>query len=292
MEKTNSILILDSNSLTHRSYHALPPLSTKQGEATNAIYGFLLMLFKAINDFQPRYLAACFDFPSKNFRHDIYNGYKGKRIKAPDELYTQIPKIKEILGIVGIKIYEKQGVEADDLIASIPSSVKGVKKVIVSGDLDNTQLVDEETIVYSSGKKIKDTLVYDRQKVLERFGVFPENIVDYKSLVGDSSDNIPGGKGIGPKKAVELIKEHGGIIPLLEKIEKGESWDLDDKNKKLLLENRESIRMSYTLAKMRTDCLPEFSLEECEWLPKNKDQAINWLTRYELYTLISRLPFE
>ncbi len=292
MKKNQSnFVIFDCNSLIHRSFHALPPLSTSNGEVVNAVYGFFMMFLKAVADFKPEYVAACFDFPAKNFRHEKFAEYKAKRVRAPDELYSQIPKVKEALEAFGIKVFQKQGVEADDLIASIASNIKGFNKIIVSGDLDNTQLVDDETVIYTSGRQIKDTLVYDREKVFARFGVYPEMILDYKALVGDSSDNIPGGKGIGPKKALELLRAHGGIKKIFENIESGQAWDMSQKNKDLLMQNKDLIIMSYFLAETKKDCLPEFDLEQCAWSHFNREAAEATLKKYEFFSLINRLPF-
>jgi len=158
------LLILDANSILHRVYHALPPLTTKKGELVNAIYGFLLVLFRVIKEFKPDYICACFDFPAKTFRHEKFKEYKAQRPPCPKDLASQIPKLKEILNAFKIPFFEKEGYEADDLIGTIVSKCQGLEKIIVSGDLDNLQLVSKETKVFVlSG--VKKSILYDEKEV-------------------------------------------------------------------------------------------------------------------------------
>jgi len=290
------LVIIDSNALVHRAYHALPPLTTKKGELVNAVYGFLLVFLKILRDLKPNYLAATFDFPGPSFRNKKFADYKAKRIKAPEDLYKQIPKIKEILKSFKVPLFEEQGFEADDLIATI--SKKAVQKqiypeieiYILTGDLDALQLVNKNVKVYTLGKGIKETVVYDEEKVKERFEILPKQVVDFKALAGDPSDNIPGATGIGKKRAVELIKEYGNIIELYKAIEKGEAWDLKPKIKELLLAYKDQVFFSYNLAKARMDAPLDFSLEKCQWKGYNKEKVIEYLRKYNFYSLIDRLP--
>src|SRR3989339_1048003 len=197
------LIIIDSNALLHRAFHALPPLATKNGEETGAIYGYLLILFKAIADLQANYVVACFDTKAPTFRHEMFKDYKGTRSKTPDQVILQLPKTKLILDKFKIPVFAKEGVEADDLIATIcqiaPKQTENLEIYILSGDLDNLQLVNEFVKVYTLGKGIKDTVVYDEERVMSRFGVRPDQMIDYKALTGDVSDNVPGVLGIGKK---------------------------------------------------------------------------------------------
>ena len=205
------LIIIDSNSIIHRAFHALPLLTTKNGELVNAVYGFLLVFFKAIREFQPDYIAACFDFPGPTFRHKKYKEYKAKRPPTPKELYQQIPKIKEILKDFNVPIFEKEGFEADDIIGTLAAfSTKKViaspiETIILSGDTDILQLVNPQTKVYVLKKGVKDIVLYDENLVKEKFqGLTPEQILDFKALRGDPSDNIPGVTGVGEKIAIDL----------------------------------------------------------------------------------------
>ena len=170
-DKKKHLLIIDANSVIHRAYHALPLLTTKKGELVNAVYGFLLVFFKAIKDFQPDYIAACFDFPGPTFRHKKYKEYKAKRPPTPKDLVSQIPKVKEILNAFSVPVFEKEGFEADDIIASlkIKNQRAKIKNIIISGDLDLLQLVDKQTGVYILRKGVKDTVLYDENLVKEKF---------------------------------------------------------------------------------------------------------------------------
>ena len=202
------LIIIDSNALLHRSFHALPPLMTKSGQETGAVYGYLLTLFKAIGDLKADYIVACFDTKAPTFRHEMYLEYKAQRPVTPSGIISQIPVAKEVLAAFGIPVFAKEGVEADDLIATICKKVSDMEIYIVSGDLDNTQLINENIKVYTLGKGIKDTVIYDINKVVERFGVNPNQMVDFKALTGDPSDNIPGVEGIGKKTAAEIIQKY------------------------------------------------------------------------------------
>ena len=190
--ETKRLIIIDSNSIIHRAYHALPRLTTKKGELVNAVYGFLLVFFKAIREFQPDYIAACFDFPGPTFRHKKFKEYKAKRPPTPKDLVSQIPKVKEILDAFSVLIFEKEGFEADDIIGTISCLVSRkqvlpeIETIILSGDLDILQLVDSKTKVYTLRKGVKDVVLYDENLVKEKFqGLTPEQILDFKALRGD-----------------------------------------------------------------------------------------------------------
>ena len=224
------LIIIDGNALVHRAYHALPPLSTKKGEIVNAVYGFLLVFLKAIKEFQPDFIAATFDLRAPTFRHEKFKEYKATRKKAPDELYSQMPKIKELLKNFNVPIFEKEGFEADDVIgtiaklAQIPHQKFGggqeIETIILTGDLDALQLINRNTKVYTLRRGLKDTILYDEKAVREKYdGLGPEQMSDFKALKGDVSDNVPGIPGIGEKTAISLIKEFRNLENLYKEIE-------------------------------------------------------------------------
>lgn len=212
--ENKKFVILDGNAIIHRAYHALPPMTSK-GTMVNAVYGFTTMLLKVMNDLKPDYLAVSFDVAGGTFRDKISADYKATRVKADQELYDQIPLCYDVARAFDIPIYTKKGYEADDVIATVVAKVKSqklkIKSVIVSGDMDLLQLIDNETEVFAMRKGMSDTVLYDTQEVKKKYGFGPEHIIDYKALRGDVSDNIPGVPGIGEKTATELIQKIGGI---------------------------------------------------------------------------------
>jgi DNA polymerase-1 len=286
------LLILDANSILHRVYHALPPLTTKKGELINAIYGFLLVLFRVIKEFQPEYLCACFDFPAKTFRHEKFKEYKAKRPPCPKDLASQIPKLKEILEAFKISFFEKEGYEADDLIGTIVLKCQGLEKIVVSGDLDNLQLVSKETKVFVlSG--VKKSILYDEKEVEKKYqGLKPEQIPDFKALVGDPSDNIPGIFGIGEKTAIDLLLKFGSLENLYREIEENSerAKKVNHKTKEILLKYKEQAFLSKSLAEIRKDLPLEFSLNKCQWGKYDEEKATQVLKNLEFHTLIKRLP--
>ena len=286
MEKR--LIIIDSNALLHRSFHALPPLMNKSGQETGAVYGFLLTLFKAINDLKANYIVACFDTKMPTFRHEMFKDYKAQRPATPTGIVSQIPITKEVLEAFKIPVFAKEGVEADDLIATICEKNPGVEIYIVSGDMDNTQLVNENTKVYTLGKGIKDTVIYDINKVRERFGVDPEQMVDFKALIGDPSDNIPGVEGIGKKTAAEIIQKYGNIKNLYEELAT-DTAVLKPKVKEALKVNKESAFMSRDLAQMKKDVDIDFKIEDCKFGGFDKNKVEDMFRKLEFNSLINRL---
>jgi len=284
------LIIIDSNALLHRSFHALPPLMTKSGQETGAVYGFLLTLFKAIDDLKANYIVACFDTKMPTFRHEMFKDYKAQRAATPTGIISQIPVAKEVLQAFRIPVFAKEGVEADDLIATICKLVgKDVEIYIVSGDLDNTQLVSENIKVYTLGKGIKDTVIYDINKVRERFGVEPEQMVDFKALTGDQSDNIPGVEGIGKKTAAEIIQKYGDIKNLYNELST-DTAVLKPKVKEMLKQNKESALMSRELSQMKNDVDISFEIEDCKFGNFDQNQVEEIFRKLEFNSLISRLP--
>jgi len=285
------LIIIDGNAIVHRAYHALPPLKTKKGELVNAIYGFLLAFFSAVNEFKPDYIAATFDLPGPTFRHKKFKLYKANREKAPDDLYAQIPKIKEVLKGFGVKIFEKQGFEADDIIGTIAKSAPRkrihppLESIILTGDLDALQLVNKNTKVNALRKGVKDTILYNEEKVKERYdGLSPNQLVDYKALRGDPSDNIPGVTGIGEKTAISLIKEFSSLDKVYADLN-----SIQGKTREKLELGKDQAYVSQMLARINQDVSLNFDLEKCAWKGYNRDKVVKILDDYGFKTLKERL---
>ena len=286
-------IVIDGNALLHRAWHALPPtMQTKTGEVVNAVYGFTMILLKVLKDLKPEYLAVTFDLKGPTFRHEEYKEYKATRIKKPDELYQQIPKIKDVVRAFNIPIYEKSGFEADDVIATLVrnKAVEKLKSVIVTGDLDTLQLVDENTEIYTMHKGISDTVTYDINEVKRRFdGLTPEQMVDFKALRGDPSDNIPGVKGIGEKGAITLLKEFKTLENLYQNLN---SEKISDRYKKLLVEQKKEAIMSKKLCQLVDKVPLDFSLEQAAVKNYDLNKVLTLFQALEFKSLINKLPKE
>lgn len=246
----DKFLIIDGSSLVNRAFYAMPPLTNKKGVQTNAIYGFLRMLDKLIDEYKPKRLAILFDAKGPNFRKEMYKGYKGTREGFPTELSLQITILINLLELRGIKTYEESGFEADDLAGSLALKFKDKYDVfLLTGDKDYLQLVDKDVKVIYTRKGISDTVIYDVDRVVEDYGFGPEKLVDLKALMGDQSDNIPGVPGIGIKTGISLIKEFDSLDGVYENLDK-----ISGKSKKEKLENNKDLAyLSYKLGKIKTD---------------------------------------
>jgi len=291
------LIIIDSNSIIHRAFHALPPLTNKKGQTVGAVYGFLLVFFKVIKDFQPDFIVACFDLPGPTFRHKKFKQYKAKRPKAPQELYDQIPIIKDILKYFNVPIFGKQGFEADDVIGTIAKLaprkqvVPPLESIILTGDKDALQLVDKKTKVFILNRGVKNAILYDRDEVIERCGITPKQILDYKALRGDPSDNIPGVTGIGDKTAVMLLNKFNKLEEIYQELEKKSSKvkELRPKLIELLIQYKEQAFLSKYLATINKDVPIEFKLKESKWGNYDKEIIIKKLEELGFKTLIKRL---
>ncbi|MBU1045610.1 hypothetical protein KJ616_00620 [Patescibacteria group bacterium] len=292
------LVIIDSNALVHRAFHALPPLTSPKGDLVNAVYGFLLVFLKALKDLRPDCVAATFDLPGPTFRDKIYQEYKAKRVKAPDELYLQIPITKRMLEVFGVPVFEKQGFEADDVIGTIAKNAKRkqitpeIEIIIVTGDLDALRLVDKNTKVYTLKRGLSETVVYDEQLVKKRYdGLIPEQLTDYRALRGDPSDNIPGVTGIGPKTAIGLLKRFGSLDNIYRVIESGESKDLIPlRLEEKLIAYKEQALFSRALAEINTAVPIDFTLAQCQCRPLDREKIIKIFQEFGFYSLIKRLP--
>lgn len=266
----DTLLLIDANSLIHRAYHALPPFTSPAGKPTGALYGLSSILIKLLregllNNGAPKYAAAAFDTPEPTFRKKEYREYKITRPPTADDLVAQLKEAHSLLALFGIKIFELPGWEADDLIATLASNLKSgsaIDQVIVlSGDLDVLQMVcGEKVVALIPQKGISNTVVYDEPSVINRFGVPPESLPDYKGLVGDKSDNIPGVPGIGAKTAAVLLNRFGRLEVLYKEIE--EVGLSDSKLQSKLSNYKEQALMSKKLAILDSKAPITFSLEE------------------------------
>jgi len=290
------LIIIDGNALLHRAWHALPPLTTKTGKLINAVYGFTMVLLKVIKDLKPTHLAVTFDRRGPTFRHEMYKEYKATRIKQPPELYDQIEPIKKILTNFGIPIYEKDGYEADDLIATIcdQKSIDNPEtlSIILTGDLDTLQLVDDNTEVLTLKRGITDTFLYDKKAVKERFGLTPKQLIDFKALRGDPSDNIPGIYGLGEKTALEIIKEFNSIEELYEAIDKNSPKlkKIKERYLKLIKDQRETAFLSKKLVTLDHRSPITFELEKSKLRPYDREKIVKLFQELGFKSLLSKLP--
>ncbi len=303
-KKQKTLVLIDGHALIHRAYHALPPLATGRGELVNAVFGFTSILLKVLKELQPDYIAATFDMAAPTFRHKEFDDYKATRPKAPDELYAQIKRVKDVLTAFNIPIFEKAGFEADDILGTIarqlktnPSTTLGVKNyklktIIVTGDLDTLQLVNDKVNIYTLKKGIKDTVIYDEAAVRTRFeGLAPSQMNDYKGLKGDPSDNIPGVPGVGEKTAILLLKEFGSLEKLYEQLE-SKAPRLKVKNEKLkikLLEFKEQAFFSKYLATIKQDVPIKFNLAAAVTQDFDKQKVIELFKELGFFSLVNRL---
>ncbi len=255
MTDRKKLVLIDGSSYLYRAFYALPPLTSPKGQPTGAIYGFIRMLSKLMNELNPEYVAVMFDMPGKTFRHEEYKEYKATRKETPDELKLQINPLKEIIRLWGINIIEIPGYEADDIIATLAQKGKkeGFEVIIVTPDKDMMQLVSEDIYVLNP---VNEEL-YDREKVKEKYGVYPEQFVDYLSMIGDTVDNIIGVKGVGPKTAEKLLNEFGSIENIIKNLDK-----LKPKLKEAFEEALDRLEQNRFLVKLKTDIDLNIEIED------------------------------
>ncbi len=265
------LVLLDSHAVIHRAYHALPDFSSSKGEPTGALYGLTTMLLKIAETLKPDYLVAARDLSGATHRHELFEAYKATRVKAEDELVAQLEAAPKVFEAFGIPLYQHPGFEADDVVGTIVRKVsvrRDIETIIASGDLDTLQLVSDRVRVFTLRKGMNDTVLYDEEAVLERYGFPPERVIDYKALRGDPSDNIPGIKGIGEKTATELIKEFGSLEDIYRALEKdpaGFAKRVKPRIVELLKNGKADAAFSKTLATIRTDAPVSFELPTRQW---------------------------
>lgn len=297
-KKEKTLVLLDSHAIIHRAYHALPDFLSSKGEPTGALYGLSSMLMKIITDLKPDYIVACYDLPQKTFRHEAYDQYKAGRAKAEEGLILQLKNSRQIFEAFNIPIYDAPGFEADDVLGTIVEKLKNDREIniiIASGDMDTMQLIDGEKVkVYTLKKGINDTILYDEEKVKERFGFEPKLLPDYKGLRGDPSDNIIGIKGIGEKTATTLISSFGTIEEIYKQIKIDEKVftkiGISPRIIELIKNNEEEALFSKTLAKIRTDAPVDFKIpEKTFWENADLKKVEDMFATFEFRSLYARL---
>jgi DNA polymerase-1 len=286
---TERLMLLDGYGLVYRGYFALPPLTTSRGELVNGVFGFASIVLRGIADLQPDYLAVSFDLPGPTFRHEQYAEYKATRQRMPDDLRDQFPKVREVVKALRIPVYEMQGYEADDVIGTITQKLdsnENLETTIVTVDLDMLQLVTPRVRLMTTRSGVENTVMYDIDRIHERFGLRPDQMIDYKALKGDPTDNIPGVPGVGEKTAAKLIAEFGDLDTLFARIDDVKPEKLRDK----LLEHREQIAMGHELSRIIRDLPVELDLEAARLGDYDRDTVVRLFREYEFRTLIERLP--
>jgi DNA polymerase-1 len=270
--KKPRVVLLDSHAIIHRAYHALPDFSSSKGEPTGALYGLSTMIMKIVNDLGPDYIIACFDLPEPTHRHEVYEAYKGTRIKTDDALVVQLQRARDVMTAFGIPIYDAPGFEADDVLGTIAHHLSDTHNVVIaSGDMDTLQLVRDDTVtVYTLKKGINDTIMYNEDAVVARYGFAPQRVPDFKGLKGDPSDNIPGVPGVGETTAQKLVATYGDLDAIFAALDA----DVDAVHKKTgiqkrfltkIIEGKEDAEFSKMLATIKTDVPIDFVLPTQSW---------------------------
>lgn len=293
-----TLVLLDAHAILHRAFHALPDFASPSGEPTGALYGVVAMLLRIIEEFKPTYLAACFDLPEPTYRHDAYAGYKGTRSKTDDALIMQIKRSYDIFAAFGIPVFEVAGFEADDMLGTIAHQMKDhkdVRVIIASGDMDTLQCVEKKRVqVYTLKKGMNDTILYDEAAVVERFGFSPKLVPDYKGLRGDTSDNIPGIRGIGEKTAGDLIRTFGTLEKLYAVVKKNPeklvAAGVKERMVRLLTEGEEEALFSKMLATIRIDAPVTLDIDALRWRERmDVDQIATLFSEFGFRTLGARV---
>ncbi len=285
----NRIIIIDGNSLLNRAYYAMQrPMITKEGLYTQGVYGFLNMLQKIKRDYDSSYIAVAFDRKAPTFRHLEYEEYKAGRKKMPPELAMQLPLLKEVLDAMKIKMLEIDGFEADDIIGTISREAeeKGLEPLIITGDKDELQLASKKTKVIITKKGISEFEIQDRNSMIETYGFPPENFIDYKGLMGDSSDNIPGLPGVGEKTARKLIIQYGTVENLIDHVEEIENQRL----RQIIEDNQQIALMSKRLATIVREVPIEMDFDQYLWETPDYKKLIELYLKLEFNSLIKKLP--
>ena len=283
------LMLLDGYGLVYRGYFALPPLTTSRGDLVNGVFGFASIVLRGLQDLQPDYLAVSFDLPGPTFRHEQFAEYKATRQRMPDDLRDQFPKVREVVKALRIPVYEMPGYEADDVIGTITTKLEpneNLETTIVTVDLDMLQLVTPRTRLMTTRSGVENTVIYDVARIDERFGLRPDQMIDYKALKGDPTDNIPGVPGVGEKTAAKLIREFGSLDGLFARIDEVTPEKLRDK----LREHFDQIQMGRELSRIVRDLPIELDLEAARLGDYDRDTVVRLFREYEFRTLIERLP--
>lgn len=288
------MLLIDGNAILHRAYYALPDWRNRSGEATAGVYGFLSMFLKAIEEMKPTHLAVVFDTPEPTFRHNLYVGYQSNREKErqiSEDIWGQVDKLKIVFEKMNVPVFAVPGFEADDVIGTLASQCKmqNVECTIITGDRDLMQLVDDKVRLFMPQKGLSDGIIVDEAKVMEKMGVHPRQIVDYKGLVGDSSDNYPGVSGIGPKTAGHLLAEYESLDKIYSEISNPKT-QVPIKVRQKLLDGYEAAKLSQQLATIKRDVSITLQLSKAE-IP-DKETILEVLKQLGYKSLIKRVGGE
>lgn len=288
MSEKKKLILIDGNSITYRAFFALPLLSTAGGRHTNAAFGFTMMLLRLLQDEQPTHVAVAFDKGKVTFRHEFFSEYKGTRNKTPGELSEQFPIVREVLDAFGITHLELAGYEADDIIGTLSRKAEqeGYETLVVSGDKDLLQLVSDKVNAILTRKGITETELYNPAKIQERYGLSPEQIIDLKGLMGDTSDNIPGIPGVGEKTALKLLHEYGTVEAVLENSDKVSGKKLQEK----LQEHKDDAILSKKLATIHRDVPVEAVIDQFAYNGFETARVRETFKQYEFKSLIEKLP--
>jgi DNA polymerase-1 len=281
------LILIDTHSLVYRGFFAIPPLTTTKGELSNATFGFATIFLKAIEEIRPQHMAAALDLPTKTFRHEADERYKATRKPMPDELRPQFERVKELLERFGVPMYAVPGYEADDVIGALSrqADAAGLEAIIVSGDLDPLQLVTPNVKLFTTRMGFQNTVVYDEARIAERYGLKPSQMVEFKALKGDTTDNIPGVPGVGEKTAAKLIAENGNL--------EGVYADLSRFTPKLregLEANKEQVFKSRVMATIVTDLPVTLEIDRTRWRGYDRAAVLALFHDLEFRSLIPRLP--
>lgn len=283
------LLVIDGNSIVNRAFYAIRILSTKDGQFTNGIYGFMNILIKLREECDPDHVAIAFDLKAPTFRHEIYSEYKAGRKGMPDELRSQMPILKNLLTLLGYTVVEKEGYEADDILGTLSATCKGEDRCfIATGDRDSLQLVSDNTSVLLASTKMgkATTVFYDKEKLMEEYGVEPRGMIEIKALMGDSSDNIPGVAGIGQKTAGDLIRSYGSIDYIYEHLDE---LDIKKGVRDKLAAGKDSAYLSRTLGSICLTAPVDTNPESYAIKPASSAEAIKLLVSLEMFGIIEKL---
>ncbi len=294
MSEKPRLFLIDGHALAYRTYFALTGVGdasrwmTKAGEPTAGTYGFTSVLLSLLEQEAPEYLAVSFD-TGKTFRDDLYSEYKATRDKMPDDLRLQIERIREVVAAFGIPILEAEGYEADDVLGTVAKQAaqEDVTVIILTGDRDLLQLVDESILIRLAGQKLSEAKDYGIQEVIDRYQLKPEQLIDYKAIVGDTSDNIPGVRGVGDKTAVKLLTEYQTLDEIYDHLE-----DVPTRFRNKLADQRDEAYLSRRLGQIVTDVPLDFDLEACRAAGYNRDEIVALFRELEFRTLLNRIPDE
>jgi DNA polymerase-1 len=286
-ERRPILMLIDGPSLVYRGYFALPPLTTSDGALVNAVFGFLQIVLRGMQDLKPDYAIVSFDLGKPQFRFDAYPEYKAGRPSMPDDLRSQFPIVREVVTMMGMPIRELAGYEADDVIGSLAleAAAAGVDTYIVSGDLDGLQLVNDRIRLLTTRMGVAATVIYDEARVAERYGLRPDQMLDYKALKGDTSDNIPGVPGVGEKTAIALLQEFGSLDQIYARLD-----EVKGKLRERLAEHRESAFMSRHVGRIVTDLPVTLDLESARTGRYDRRAVAQRFRELEFRSLIDRLP--